>query len=396
MTSTDPPATDPRHRESLLDEVLTRYLSAADQGHRLTPATLLALYPDLGDDLRAFFSDHERLESLAAPLRAGATDRRPADETPHLTRDTDVLMRASPSAVAAAGLGAFRLLAEIGRGGMAIVWKAWHPQLNRTVAIKTIRPDVSAGPDALARFRAEARAVARLQHPNILQIFEVGEHEGRPYLVLEYVAGGSLAQYLDGTPIAAADAAAVVETLARATDYAHRSNVVHRDLKPANILLQRSDDRGQRPEDRRYTTDAGSTDLCPLTSDLCPKIADFGLAVLMDADADRLTETGTTVGTPTYMAPEQARGRRADIGPAGDIHALGVILYEMLTGRPPYSGVSKFDTLLQVMHDPPVPPRWLQPTVPRDLQTVCLKCLEKDPAKRYATASLLADDLRRL
>jgi tetratricopeptide (TPR) repeat protein len=382
MTSTDLFIADASAREARLDEILTRYLSASDAGRKLAPAALLALYPDLADELRAFFADHERFESLAAPLRAAG-----AGETPHAANDTDVEIRMrAPNAELPAGLGNFQLLEEIGRGGMAVVWKAWHPQLNRAVAIKTIRSDAAAGPDALARFRAEAQAVARLQHPNIVQIFEVGDHEGRPYLVLEYVDGGSLAQRLDGTPLPPADAANLVETLARAVDYAHRRGVVHRDLKPANVLVT---------GDGWRATGQSSAPATHHPSPATIKIADFGLAVLMDAGTERLTETGTAVGTPTYMAPEQARGKRADIGPAGDIHALGVILYEMLTGRPPFVGVSKFDTLLQVMNDPPVPPRRVRRSVPRDLQTICLKCLEKDAARRYATAELLAEDLRR-
>src|SRR5262245_3372631 len=348
-------------REARLDEILTRYLSAADAGRRLAPTALVALYPDLADELRAFFADHERFELLAAPLRAAG-----AGETPHAANDTarDIPV-SGPRPESPAGLGSYHLLEEIGRGGMAVVWKASHPQLNRTVAIKTIRSDATAGPDALARFRAEAQAVARLQHPNIVQIFEVGDDNGRPYLVLEYVDGGSLAQRLDGRPVPATDAATLVETLARAVDYAHRPGLVHRDRKPANILLV----SGGLVSGE--SSNVETTHHSPLTTRQ-PKIADFGLAVLMDGGAERLTETGTAVGTPTYMAPEQARGRRADIGPAGDIHALGVILYEMLTGRPPYAGVSKLDTLLQVMNDAPTPPRRLQRSVPRDLQTICL------------------------
>jgi serine/threonine protein kinase/tetratricopeptide (TPR) repeat protein len=381
MTSTN---SSTAGREARLDEILTRYLSAADAGRRLAPSAILALYPDLAEELREFFADHDRVELLAAPLRAAS-----AGETPRAAADTDVDIRtARPTAEMPVGIGAYQLLEEIGRGGMAVVWKGWHTQLNRTVAIKTIRPDAPTGPAALARFRAEAQAVARLQHANIVQIFEVADHDGRPYLVLEYVDGGSLAQRLDGTPVPAADAATLVEMLARAVDYAHRRGVVHRDLKPANILLVSSGVvSGELSEH-------STTHHSPLTTHQ-PKITDFGLAVLMEDGADRLTETGTAVGTPTYMAPEQARGRKADIGPGGDIHALGVILYELLTGRPPFIGVSKLDTLLQVMRDPAVPPRRLQPGVPRDLQTICLKCLEKDPARRYATAALFADDLRR-
>ncbi len=286
----------------------------------------------------------------------------------------------------------YEVLGELGRGGMGVVYQARHLGLKRPVALKVILSGEHADPRDLARFRAEAEAVARLQHPNIVQIFEVGEHDGRPYFALELVKGGSLAQRLAGAPLPATAAAELVETLARAMDYAHSQGVVHRDLKPANILLQRPEDRGQRTEDSKDDSSLSSV-LCPLSSSI-PKVADFGLAKRLDASAAP-TQTGQVMGTPCYMAPEQAAGRAKQVGPAADVYALGAILYECLTGRPPFRGDTALETLRQVVFDEPVALTRLQPKMPRDLETVCLKCLRKEPARRYASAGELAEDLRR-
>jgi tRNA A-37 threonylcarbamoyl transferase component Bud32 len=266
-------------------------------------------------------------------------------------------------------IGDHVILGVLGRGGMGVVYKARQEKLKRTVALKMILGGTHAEAADLARFRAEAEAVARLQHSNIVQIYEVGEHQGRPYFSLEFVEGGSLAQQLAGTPLPAREAAQLTETLARAMQAAHERGIVHRDLKPANVLL---------------------------TGDGTPKITDFGLAKQLDADSNQ-TRSGAIMGTPSYMAPEQAWGRSKvlPIGPAADIYALGAILYELLTGRPPFKGATAMDTVLQVAHEEPVPPGRLNPKVPRDLETVCLKCLHKEPRKRYGTAAELADDLQR-
>jgi len=254
----------------------------------------------------------------------------------------------------------------LGHGGMGVVYKARQLGLNRMVALKMVLAGASASPQDLARFRAEAEAVAQLQHPNIVQIHDIGEQGGCPFLALEYVGGGSLAAHLDGTPVAPRQAAELVLALARAVQHAHEVGIVHRDLKPANVLLQ---------------------------PDGTPKIADFGLAKRSESDHAR-TETGTILGSPSYMAPEQAAGRTNEIGPATDLYALGVILYELLTGRPPFKGASLLETIEQVRENDPVPPRFLQPKTPRDLETICLKCLEKQPRRRYASAADLAADLR--
>jgi WD40 repeat protein len=278
----------------------------------------------------------------------------------------------------------YEMLGEIGRGGMGIVYKARQVALNRLVALKMILPGGHAGAKELARFRAEAEAVARLQHPHIVQVFEIGEHEGLPYFSLELCSGGSLAQKLDGTPLPPPDAAALVETLARATQAAHERGIVHRDLKPANILLASGgcDPPAEEP--------GGSH---PSLAGLVPKITDFGLAK-KQGEAGQ-TQSGVIVGTPSYMAPEQAGGQSKATGPGADVYALGAILYECLTGRPPFQGPTPLDTLLLVVRDVPVPVRQLQPQCPRDLETICHKCLHKETGRRYFSAAALAEDLRR-
>jgi serine/threonine protein kinase len=266
----------------------------------------------------------------------------------------------------------YQLLEVLGEGGMGVVWKARQDGLDRLVALKRIRSAGQTSPEALARLRREAEAVSRLQHPNIVQIYDVGEQDGEPYLALEYVEGGSLAQKLTARPLLPRQAAALVETLARAMHHAHEHGIIHRDLKPGNVLLA---------DGRR---DAGPT----------PKITDFGLAKRLDEESGH-THTGAILGTPSYMAPEQAGGDGTAVGPLADVYALGAILYETLTGRPPFRGPTVLDTLAQVRECEPVPPRQLQPNVSRDLQTICLKCLQKEPRRRYGSALELADDLRR-
>jgi tetratricopeptide (TPR) repeat protein len=275
-------------------------------------------------------------------------------------------------------LPGYEVLGLLGQGGMGMVYKARHKGLNRTVALKMIRAGAWATEEDVSRFRTEAEAVARLQHPNIVQVYDVGEHEGRPYLSLEYVDSGSLAARLRGTPLPPDEAGRLVETLAHAVHYAHERGIVHRDLKPANVLLAAC---GFAPDAKPQAA-------------IIPKVTDFGLAKQVDQDAGH-TRTGAVLGTPSYMAPEQAEGRTGEVGPRTDVYALGAILYELLTGRPPFRGTTVLETLDQVRTQEPVPPRRLQPRVPRDLETVCSKCLRKEAGQRYGSAAALADDLRR-
>jgi serine/threonine-protein kinase len=259
----------------------------------------------------------------------------------------------------------FDLYVVLGKGGMGVVYKARHKTLQRLVALKMIRHAAEADFEDLKRFRNETEAVARLHHPHIVQIYEVGEHQGMPYCALEYCPGGSLHASLGGNPLPPMEAARLAEVLARAIDHAHAHDIVHRDLKPHNVLL----------------TETGE-----------PKVTDFGLAKKLDAEGQQ-TQTGVVMGTPSYMAPEQARGQAA--GPPADVYALGALLYELLTARPPFKAATTMDTLLQVLQAEPVPPSQLNAKVPRDLETICLKCLQKDPGRRFTTALELAEDLRR-
>jgi predicted Ser/Thr protein kinase len=292
-----------------------------------------------------------------APTRIGGTDA---------VRESRAGEPTSPPGEAEVPLRVpgYEVLGVLGKGGMGIVYKARQVSLNRVVALKMILHAEHATEDERRRFQAEAEAVARLQHPNIVRVHEVGEHGGLPYFSLEFCPGGSLEKRLDGTPWEPRRAARLVETLARAMHAAHQKGLVHRDLKPANVLL---------------------------AEDGTPQVSDFGLAKCLDVPG--LTQTGAIVGTPSYMAPEQASGRK-DIGPAADVYALGAILYELLTGRPPFKAATPMDTVMQVLSGEAVPVRRLQPKVPKDLETICLKCLEKESKKRYASAEELAEDLK--
>jgi serine/threonine protein kinase/Tfp pilus assembly protein PilF len=261
----------------------------------------------------------------------------------------------------------YEILAHLGSGGMGVVYKARQVGLNRLVALKMILGGSQAQPDHFLRFSIEAEAVARLRHANIPVIYEIGDVEGLPFVSMELLEGGSLADKLAGTPQPGRSSAELLSTLAVPVEEAHRAGIIHRDLKPSNVLF---------------------------TEDGTPKITDFGLAKRLESDSKH-TESGQVMGSPCYMAPEQASGHTRDVGPAADVYALGAILYEMLTGRPPFKGESPIDTIRQVIDDDPVPPSRLVPRVARDLETICLKCLNKEPHKRYDSAGALMEDLGR-
>ncbi len=261
----------------------------------------------------------------------------------------------------------YEILGVLGHGGMGVVYRARQLKANRLVALKMIRAVEHASPHERVRFQIETEAVARLQHPNIVQLHEVGDVRGQPYFSLEFCDGGTLTDHLKKKRPSPREAAERIETLARAMHYAHLRGVVHRDLKPGNVLL---------------------------TADGTPKITDFGLAKRIDDEARDVSKSGAIMGTASYMAPEQAAGKVRDTGPAADVYALGALLYECLTGRPPFEG-PQHAVLVSVMSEEPAPPSRLAPKVPRDLETICLKCLAKEPARRYASAEELANDLRR-
>lgn len=326
--------------------------------------------PPIGEPSAAFLRRLGRLSGMATPNPFGSDEALPRF---------------------GGGPPGYELLEILGRGGAGLVYKARQISLNRLVALKMLLSGQGATSFEVTRFREEAQVIAGLQHPHIVQIYEIGETEGQPFIALELIEGGSLSQLLAEGPFPPRAAAALLEKIARAIHYAHQQGVIHRDLKPQNILIH----RWPVPQDDQalvrgpHLADGPNRN----SDDLWPKVSDFGLAKRLDAVG--LTQTGEIVGTPSYMAPEQARGERPVHSPAVDVYGLGAILYHLMTGRPPFQGVNSIDTLMQVMHNDPVAPRHLQPNVPWDLQTICLKCLEKQPHRRYATAEELAEDLQR-
>jgi serine/threonine-protein kinase len=334
--------------QTLLEQILDSHVSAEEACRE---------HPELLPEVR------ERLER-ARVLGAHISAVFPASDTRSARRTFRRLATKLPR------LPGYHIEGVVASGGMGVVYRARHLTLNRGVAIKMLLAGGYAGPNELERFKREAESIAALCHPNIVQVFDAGECDGHPYFVMEFVEGGTLAQRLDGRPLRPREAAGDVATLARAVHAAHAGGIMHRDLKPGNILI---------------------------ALDGTLKIADFGLARRSDQPdpSAPLTITGVHLGTPSYMSPEQAAGAATAFCPLIDIYALGAILYEMLTGRPPFRGESAAETERQVLHDEPVPPARLNPRVPRDLQTICLTCLQKDPARRYGSAADLADDLER-
>jgi WD40 repeat protein len=345
---------------AIVDLIYNEFLLRTQGKESPSVEEYLARFPDLVGAIRDQFEVHG---ALAAPSLFGSVtqDEKTVDAAGAAGR-----LPAGPTSLPA--VAGYQILKELGRGGMGVVYWAWQNGLNRTVALKMILAGSHAGPRALARFRTEAEAVGRVNHPNIVQIHEVGEHEGLPFLSMEYVDAGSLSQRLYGTPWPAQAAAELAATLAEAIHAAHRRGIVHRDLTPANILF---------------------------TAEDVPKIMDFGLAKLLVGGGAAQTQTDSIVGTPSYMSPEQAAGGSKDINPAADVYALGSILYELVTGRPPFKAETPLETLWQVQSLDPVSPSRLQPKLPRDLSTICLKAMAKAPGQRYRSASDLAADLRR-
>ncbi|MFO0891592.1 MAG: serine/threonine-protein kinase [Isosphaeraceae bacterium] len=389
------PAREPRPEsdpEARLHEIIAAYLEAREAGAEPDRRAILDREPELAAELTSFFVNQDRLERLAGGfLTRGVADRSGGPEAilPYpgvRAEETCADVRADADEAESAGLpalsspvryfGDYELLEEIARGGMGVVYKARQVSLNRTLALKMVRAGRLASAEDLVRFRLEAEAAAHLDHPGIVPIYEVGEHEGHHYFSMKLIEGGNLAGRVDRFRPDPRAAARLVALVARAVHYAHQRGILHRDLKPANILLAGGPDE---PLDR-----------------LTPVVTDFGLAKRVEA-ADDAGPTSTTsiVGTPCYMAPEQAEGRREAVTTAVDLHALGAILYELLAGHPPFRGSTVLETLRQVREEDPTRPRSIDPRIPRDLETIVLKCLEKRPSGRYATAQGLADDLDR-
>ena len=292
------------------------------------------------------------------------------DNRPSNPRRPDFPIRPAIAAASRARLqyfGDYELLEEIARGGMGVVWKARQTSLKSDVALKMIRAGALASHEEVQRFLREAEAAANLQHPNIVAIHEVGEHDGQHYFSMDYVAGRDLGAIVKDGPLSPQRAAGYVKVIAEAIQFAHQRGTLHRDLKPQNVLIDGADQ---------------------------PRITDFGLAKLMKDDS-RLTQTGVVMGSPSYMPPEQASGRIGDVGPASDVYSLGAILYELLTGRPPFRAASPVATIMAVIETEPTEPRRIKADIPVDLETICLKCLEKSPAARYPTARALAEELDR-
>jgi WD40 repeat protein/tRNA A-37 threonylcarbamoyl transferase component Bud32 len=349
-------------KEQRVNEAIASYLQAEETGARPEPGEFLARHADLETELRAFFADRERLVRLAPPPET--TPRGPYGEPP--TTGYGAAAASGAPGTGANSFGDYVLVEEIAEGGMGVVWKAWQQGLKRTVALKMIRAGRLASPAEVQRFRTEAEAVAHLDHPHIVPIYEVGEIEGRHYFSMKFVEGGSLARQVGRIGRDQRSAASLLVGVARAIHHAHQRGILHRDLKPGNILLDRD---GQ------------------------PHVTDFGLAKRVEGD-QRQTQSGAIVGTLGYMPPEQARADRV-VTTAADVYGIGAVLYELLTGRPPFVAGSPLETLLQIQTDEPVRPRVRDPRVDRDLETICLKCLEKDPCRRYASAEAVAEELER-
>jgi serine/threonine-protein kinase len=347
-------------------EVLNAYLDGLHAGRKAQRDEILRARPDLAQAINCL----EALDRFASDVIELKADEFKADEPlgEAATVPLSPVDKATETGLALPReLGDYELLREIGRGGMGVVYQARQKSLRRMVALKIIHGCALASPDQIRRFAAEGQAAANLRHANIVRVLDSGQVEGIPYLAMDYIEGQSLAQCLARRPLERENAVRLLCAVARAVDYLHHQGIIHRDLKPSNILL---DGEGQ------------------------PIVTDFGLAKLLYDDS-QLTQSGMAAGTPGYMAPEQAAGQSSRATPTSDVYSLGAILYELLTGRPPFIAETPLDVLIQVLEREPPSPRQLDRSIPRTLSQICLRCLEKDPANRYPSAAALADDLER-
>jgi eukaryotic-like serine/threonine-protein kinase len=374
----------PGHHDPL-GELIVTYLDGLALGEPVNRSVLLAQHPGLAEELACFFANHDRFAVLADRWCSETTGDLAPRSKRSLTAEASaegVTLSVTPrredatpsefpgdwtSVSAGRAFGDYELLEEIGRGGMGIVYRARQISLDRTVAIKMLRSGELAGEDEIRRFQAEAEAAACLQHPCIVGIYEVGRWNNQRYLSMEYVSGKSLAEISRPGPLPPKQAARYMRQIAEAIEFAHCHGVLHRDIKPSNVLV---DDKDQA------------------------RVTDFGLAKRIEID-QKLTHTGQVLGTPSYMAPEQAAGAGDQVGPLSDVYSIGAVLYELLTGKPPFKGRTAMQTLTQVCEHNPKLPRQLNPNAPRELELICLKCLEKNPRDRYASAGDLADDFER-
>ena len=405
MAAIPAPASEPTEdrvpdREQRLDDIIAAYLEAIEAGTPLVRADLEAENPDLAEELASFFANLDHVARLTAPLRDGTAGDQSylepllqesselsdlaatvpfrsveRDRTLEYNGDRNAAERQRSTDLRVRYFGDYELIEVIAQGGMGVVYKARQVSLNRILALKMVRAGRFATADDLQRFRLEAEAAAHLDHPSIVPIYEVNEHDGHHYFSMKLVSGGNLAAQVERFRAEPRAAARLTATVARAVHYAHQRGILHRDLKPANILL------------------AGSQS-APL-EELVPLVTDFGLAKRFEGSGAALTQSGSIVGTPNYMAPEQAEGRRESVTTAADVHALGAILFELLTGRPPFRGNTMLETLRMVREQDADHPSATNPKVDRDLETIVLKCLEKHPSRRYHSAEALAEDLHR-
>jgi WD40 repeat protein/serine/threonine protein kinase len=385
-----PPSPNSEH-ERQLNEVLAEYLDAIAAGARPDRAGLLARHPALAAELTEFFANHDQMAALGGPVTAAAP--------------TGSRVPSSATILTERRVGDYEILHEIARGGMGVVYRVRQVSLGREVALKMILSRPAPSSETLRRFRIEAEAAAQLDHPHIVPIYEVGDLAGRPYFTMKLVEGPSLAQWIaDGRASLATwpqdvwqDLALLMSRVARAVHHAHQRGILHRDLKPANILLQEETTKHTKHTKEENTKEGESdrrSSFRVFRGSLTPYVTDFGLAKCVERDI-RLTQSHTIVGTASYMAPEQAQAHNATLTTAADVYSLGAILYELLTGQPPFVGQSWFETLAQVVKEPPVPPRCRNPRVPFDLEAICLKALQKEPGRRYGSAQDLALDLER-